>query len=169
MELVRPRAKSAPEFFHTMRRQFTEGEWHAIRAPCTEEGQLAQFYRHWCLKESYIKADGTGLSYGLEKLHFEIDPTWPPSIGVIAKVITGSQLFINSVHAAEWQFEESLIDSEHCVAVTTHHSTQRSHQVVFVERTVPQILLPLCPLRDPQEWEWDRFSTQLDNALRNLI
>lgn len=160
MELVRPRAKSTPEFFHTMRKPFTGGEWSTIRAPGTEEGQLAQFYRHWCLKESYIKADGSGLSYGLEKLHFDVDPTWPPSLGC---VITGSQLYINGTRAPEWQFEESLVDSEHCVAVATLCPSQQPRPITFVEKTISQILLPLCPLRDPQEWEWDKFSAQLNN------
>ena len=211
-----------------------------------------------CLKESYIKADGTGLSYGLEKLNFEVDQAWPPPAGVsllhllprlllpplllpplllppllplpfsslspsppsplllplpfsslspslpsplllqgpqlqchhvsIQCVITGSKLFINGVYASEWQFEESLVDSEvdqtsyppaltltpysppppppppqHCVAVTSLRSSLCPHPIAFIERTVPQLLLPLRPLRDPQESEWDRFSAQLSN------
>lgn len=36
-----------PEFFHTMRRQFTSAEWKFITAPPTEKQQLAMFYRFW--------------------------------------------------------------------------------------------------------------------------
>ena len=33
-----------------------------------------------CLKESFIKAEGSGLSFGLQNLEFETDPAhpWPP-------------------------------------------------------------------------------------------
>ena len=36
-----------PEFFHTMRRQFTSAEWEFITAPPTDKQQLAMFYRFW--------------------------------------------------------------------------------------------------------------------------
>lgn len=39
--------QSLPEFFHTMRRQFTSAEWQFITAPPTEKQQLAMFYRFW--------------------------------------------------------------------------------------------------------------------------
>ena len=80
-----------------MRRNFTEGEWSHILAPPTHQQQLAVFYRFWvsrlmfhlvtwrlcqCLKESFIKAEGSGLSYGLQRLQFSPDSTWPPPQGV---------------------------------------------------------------------------------------
>ena len=37
------------QFFSTMNRQFTEKEWLQIKAPPTEEQQLALFYRHWVM------------------------------------------------------------------------------------------------------------------------
>ena len=39
--------QSLPEFFHTMRRQFTSAEWEFITAPPTDKQQLAMFYRFW--------------------------------------------------------------------------------------------------------------------------
>ena len=37
-----------------------------------------------CLKESFIKAVGSGLSFGLQNLEFKVEPEedWPPSLGV---------------------------------------------------------------------------------------
>lgn len=35
-----------------------------------------------CLKESFIKADGTGLSFGLQRLEFVPHDHWPPPVGV---------------------------------------------------------------------------------------
>lgn len=35
-----------------------------------------------CLKESFIKAEGSGLSYGLQNLEFICSSEWPPSLAV---------------------------------------------------------------------------------------
>ena len=68
------------EFFRLMRRQFTDGEWQQIKGDvdannaddAPENGQkdvgsqqLAAFYRHWSLKESFVKATGSGPGLGL--------------------------------------------------------------------------------------------------------
>lgn len=66
-----------------MNRQFTPEEWETIRKGdegeaevTTEESQLRMFYRHWCLKESFIKADGQGLSWNLLRLNFVVRQTF---------------------------------------------------------------------------------------------
>ena len=35
-----------------------------------------------CLKESFIKAEGSGLTYGLQRLEYTPHPDWPPPTGV---------------------------------------------------------------------------------------
>ncbi len=65
-------SKDLPRFFHLMRRQFTPREWEAIRVGEEEEQQLRTFYRHWCLKESFVKADGGGLGWNLQRLNFVV-------------------------------------------------------------------------------------------------
>jgi 4'-phosphopantetheinyl transferase len=104
-----PGGQSTEEFFRTMCRNFTEGEWSHILAPPTHQQQLAVFYRFWCLKESFIKAEGSGLSYGLQRLEFSPDPTWPPSHTTCC---SGSVLAIDGHRVSDWRFEESLIDKE---------------------------------------------------------
>ncbi len=66
--------KNVPEFFRLMRRQFTAAEWAAIRSAgdAAPHLQLAEFYRHWCLKESFVKAEGTGLAWDLQRLNFQV-------------------------------------------------------------------------------------------------
>jgi 4'-phosphopantetheinyl transferase len=70
------------EFFRLMRRQFTVDEWKQIENP-TYDGmstisttlgnrQLAAFFRHWSLKESYVKAVGSGLNIDLQRLNFKV-------------------------------------------------------------------------------------------------
>ncbi|RDD39385.1 L-aminoadipate-semialdehyde dehydrogenase-phosphopantetheinyl transferase, partial [Trichoplax sp. H2] len=58
------------QFFYTMRKQFTDYEWRSIRKFFTEEEQLEAFYRHWCLKESYVKALGIGIANDLRAFEF---------------------------------------------------------------------------------------------------
>lgn len=88
---------SLQQFFHTMRRQFTVAEWAHMAPPSSSpHQQLSNFYRLWVssaytysstlilhicvqsLKESFIKAEGSGLSYGLQNLEFVCGPGWPP-------------------------------------------------------------------------------------------
>ncbi|XP_028417615.1 L-aminoadipate-semialdehyde dehydrogenase-phosphopantetheinyl transferase-like [Dendronephthya gigantea] len=61
--------QTIPEFFHTMRRQFTPHEWQTIKQNPSDFKQLEMFMRHWCLKESYVKALGVGIGL-LKKLQF---------------------------------------------------------------------------------------------------
>jgi len=65
------------EFFRLMRRQFTDDEWRQIEHPVVDEAvktdrQLASFYRHWSLKESFVKAVGSGLTIDLQRLNFQV-------------------------------------------------------------------------------------------------
>ncbi|XP_064381844.1 L-aminoadipate-semialdehyde dehydrogenase-phosphopantetheinyl transferase-like isoform X2 [Halichondria panicea] len=115
MQLSVPRGASVNEFFSTMSRQFTSTEWEQIKQPNTQH--LANFYRFWCLKESFIKAEGSGLSYGLQNLEFHTDPAlpWPPPSHI--DVYESTRLFVKGQLCEEWGFQESLIDSQHCVAV----------------------------------------------------
>ncbi|EGG21598.1 aminoadipate-semialdehyde dehydrogenase-phosphopantetheinyl transferase [Cavenderia fasciculata] len=68
-----PKGQSIEEFFKTMKSCFTEFEWNNIKSQTTESKRLEHFYRHWCLKESYIKADGIGLQLGLQTMEFTLD------------------------------------------------------------------------------------------------
>jgi len=105
--------KAVSEFFHTMRRQFTQREWSSIREPQEEKDQLAQFYRHWCLKESYVKAVGIGIGFELQRLSFHTK-TKNLQQGIVT---TDTLLLVDGLEATDWMFEETLLDDDHCVCV----------------------------------------------------
>ncbi|XP_051635834.1 L-aminoadipate-semialdehyde dehydrogenase-phosphopantetheinyl transferase isoform X5 [Manacus candei] len=42
-----PGSSSVPNFFHIMKRQFTETEWDVIKSMSNDWMQLDMFYRHW--------------------------------------------------------------------------------------------------------------------------
>ncbi|KYQ92862.1 aminoadipate-semialdehyde dehydrogenase-phosphopantetheinyl transferase [Tieghemostelium lacteum] len=61
------------EFFRSVESCFTELEWKNIRNQVSISNSITNFYRHWCLKESFIKTTGQGLEMDLKRLEFEID------------------------------------------------------------------------------------------------
>ena len=124
------------DFFHTMRRQFTSREWGNIRHG-DRKGQLQNFYRHWCLKESYVKAVGVGIGMNLLSLDFNVSH---PLTGII----TSTRLEKDGKLEDGWRFEEQLIDNEHCVCVALKPDNSSSESFQFLK--LEDLLLPDCPL-----------------------
>lgn len=106
--------KPLQEFFRLMTRNFSSNEWAYIKSFNSEQRQLRAFMRNWCLKESYVKNVGIGITMNLQKLDFNIK-TAEINSNVI---LTDTQLKLNGELLSDFLFEESLIDSEHCVAVS---------------------------------------------------
>lgn len=74
IELLRPR----PKTLALATRFFAPEETAALAALAADPERLEHaFTRLWCAKEALLKADGRGLSFGLEKLHFALDPEAP--------------------------------------------------------------------------------------------
>ncbi|EGC39180.1 hypothetical protein DICPUDRAFT_148072 [Dictyostelium purpureum] len=89
-----PRRQTANEFFGTMSSCFTDKEWKVIKDENNSEKiKTDLFFIHWCLKESYIKADGKGLEIELKSLEFEINQNNQTA-----------QLYINKKKMNNYQF-----------------------------------------------------------------
>lgn len=86
-------------------------EWGLIKSSSNEDDQLKEFCRHWSLKESYVKATGTGITVNLQELSFQTQNN------LSTAVITDSALLKKGDHLSNWTFEESVLDSDHCVSV----------------------------------------------------
>ncbi|XP_030600598.1 L-aminoadipate-semialdehyde dehydrogenase-phosphopantetheinyl transferase isoform X2 [Archocentrus centrarchus] len=113
MKIAMPGSSSVPEFFRIMTRQFTAHEWSSIQSAGSERQQLAGFYRHWALKESFIKAIGTGLGFNLQRVEFHL-PSEPLTQG---RVLHQTKMHLDEEEEEDWVFEESLLDADHHVAV----------------------------------------------------
>ncbi|KAL5290073.1 AASDHPPT family protein [Megaselia abdita] len=105
--------KSIPEFFRLMTKHFSIVEWSNIRKHLKEREQLKSFMRHWCLKESYVKNIGVGITVDLQKISFEIHEDQL----MTSNIVESTKLKVNGVSMVNWRFEEHLIDEDHCVAI----------------------------------------------------
>ena len=133
MQTKDSRVDRLDNFFRLMQGQFTAAEWSVIRSnEKTPEEQLAAFFRNWTLKESYVKAVGTGLNLDLQTLDFKVEAELTKG-----KVEDRTKL-VRDGNETSWRFEESFLDPEHVVSVCTEE-TDASGQP-FTVLTVPQLL-----------------------------
>ncbi|XP_041357277.1 uncharacterized protein LOC121374296 [Gigantopelta aegis] len=117
---VEPRSRSADEFFSTMQRQLTAQEWQTVKNQTSEMLQLKMFYRHWCLKESLVKALGIGIGFEVGRLDFHIQ-----TVDLLPnQTVLSSSVHIDGQLSQDWTFEETLLDN-HCVAVAVKSSPEQ--------------------------------------------
>jgi len=160
MKVERAGSQPVPEFFRLMKRQFTADEWSSILRPAEEPEQLALFYRHWCLKESYLKSRGIGIGFGLKRLSFHLR-TRTLQQGVTTSDTT---LYLDEKRVDNYRFDETLLDVKHCVAVATSDDQQgdiaRSPPSLFEELTIGQLLREATPLLELDPCDWSTFENK---------
>ena len=117
------------DFFRIMTKQFTESEWKQIKSFSSEkqslEASLATFFRFWTLKESFVKADGDGLAWDLQRLSFEVFKNSFQKDNYSPKnnnVICDSELSIDGQLVKNWHFQESMLDPDHWVSTAFKNS-----------------------------------------------
>merc|ERR1719494_758754 len=176
MKNVYPNNTTVHNFFKTMNRQFTEPEWMFINSFETEKSQLLAFYRLWSLKESYVKATGSGIGTNSANLmNFEIK-TRTLQLGAPAE---DSILHVD-FDVRKWKFEEQLLDEDHIVTVA------RDVSEVTVARDVSEKLIECGKVQifrmvdfdellhgakvlcEVEPWWWDEFDNKKTKASRML-
>jgi len=141
--------KSISEFFRIMNRNFSSAEWEEIRGSALEKSeteQISMFCRHWALKESYVKALGMGIVVDLRSIDFRTNSDLSED-----SIATDTVLYIDGIKQ-NWLFEETLLDSQHCVAVALHDNSLQLHNTMFEIINFDKLIahaVPLFPL-DPQ-------------------
>lgn len=96
--------KSLNEFFRLMHRNFHLNEWAYINKG-TDMKKINSFYRFWCLKESYVKATGTGLTIDLKKICFVPKNELKKDL-----ILSDTELFVNGKLMSDWSFHEYLFN-----------------------------------------------------------
>ena len=113
MEIRPPGNRTILQFIGTFKSQFDPDEFAYIHSGETEHEKLHNFFRLWCLKESVIKATGTGLGLNLARLKFSIYEALKDS-----DIITSSQVSLDACSDQSFSFEESLIDNDYCITAS---------------------------------------------------
>ncbi|XP_017671438.1 PREDICTED: L-aminoadipate-semialdehyde dehydrogenase-phosphopantetheinyl transferase [Lepidothrix coronata] len=150
-----PGSSSVPNFFHIMKRQFTETEWDVIKSMSNEWMQLDMFYRHWALKESFLKAIGVGIGFNLQRIEFNVSPL---------------QLEVGQVY-------ETRFDDHHHVAVALGKQTgflQKDSDVRSMEPNPPQFTLLTfedlvasgIPVAPEDSTYWDNFCSKQESPVQ---
>lgn len=152
--------KTISEFFRIMNRNFSHDEWENIRSYDSEKDQLAAFCRHWCLKESYVKALGVGITVSLRDISFKIKT----KMLHVGEIVRDTELFVNGVKE-NWIFEEGLIDEEHCVAVAMPFDVRERVDVIFKELNFEEIIKGCVPLSEIDEDYCNAYFEKLDKSL----
>ncbi|KAG8313694.1 hypothetical protein J6590_002166 [Homalodisca vitripennis] len=120
MKIEKQRTTTVPEFFRLMNKQFASEEWDVMKSQKTEAEQMAMFYRFWCLKESYTKATGTGITVDLQKICFKLK-----SLALAQNyIIDSTDVYVDGHKQEGWKFEETMIDSNHIATVAIGTSNE---------------------------------------------
>ncbi|KAM8904888.1 L-aminoadipate-semialdehyde dehydrogenase-phosphopantetheinyl transferase isoform 2-T3 [Spinachia spinachia] len=168
MKVTMPGSSSVPEFFRIMTRQFTAYEWSVIQSSSLEHQQLAAFYRHWALKESFIKAIGTGLGFNLQRVEFHLSPE--PLSQKCA--LRQTKMLLDEEEEDNWVFEESLLDADHHVAVALGPADNRLHPspppppASFMLLSFSDLIASASPLTEEDPACWDSFEMKAEAPQR---
>ena len=168
------RDENMEKFLRLMKRQFTDKEWAQIRKIPSEYDEglcetMKTFYRFWCLKESFVKAEGSGLGWNLQRLSFHcLTPELNSN-----RIITDTSLEIDGTLQGDWQFEEHLLNINHWVSValngknTSVDDTCTQFQIVDINDLLDEEFLDNYNLNvtdsEDMKKEWDSFvSKEID-------
>ncbi|XP_015707709.1 L-aminoadipate-semialdehyde dehydrogenase-phosphopantetheinyl transferase [Coturnix japonica] len=168
-----PGSSSIPNFFHIMKRQFTEREWHVIKSMNNEWMQLDMFHRHWALKESFLKAIGVGIGFNLQRIEFNVSPLQME----IGKVYNETQMLLDGEKEEEWTFEETRLDDYHHIAVAlgkpegfgqqhTDVCSMLSHRPQFTLLTFEDLVAPGIPITPEDSAYWDNFCSKQESPMK---
>lgn len=141
--------KPLAEFFRLMTRNFSDDEWAQIKSFNSNVGRLEAFMRNWCLKESYVKNIGTGITEDLRKLNFQIST---PDLS-ITEVVTDTKLIVDGRRLENFIFEESNLGTEHCVAVSIRNqpSDEQHESFAFEIIKFEELIKDATPLTEVDE------------------
>ena len=154
------------DFFRIMTKQFTESEWNQIKcsSPPSQTKSLATFFRFWTLKESFVKADGEGLAWDLQRLSFQLLQN-----SFDDKIICDSELSIDRQLVKNWHFQESLLDPDHWVSTALKisqplaSSSSGPRFKYLICEDILNDLLEIDFAKDDKIDEWKHFLDMVEN------
>lgn len=113
------RDRSVDDYFKLMDKKFTVNEWNFINAiESNDNERIKRFMRMWTLKESFVKADGCGLTIDLRRIDFNCKTDQLKTNETTNDTI----LSFDGQIQTNWTFIEYLLDHEYCVAIAINKS-----------------------------------------------
>lgn len=131
--------KPLSEFFRIMHRNFSSHEWSIIKQSADNHSQLTAFMRNWCLKESYVKNIGVGITTNLEKISFKVSEPLQKTT-----VTTSTKVEVDGSIQKNWIFEESLLDDDHIAVVSIADNEPQNTEMNFFETISYEDLIKDC-------------------------
>ncbi|MBN3309530.1 L-aminoadipate-semialdehyde dehydrogenase-phosphopantetheinyl transferase [Amia ocellicauda] len=172
MKTTQPGSSTIADFFRIMTRQFTDHEWRVIKTAGPEWTQLDMFYRHWALKESFIKAIGTGVGFNLQRVEFHVSPL-DMSVG---RVYKDTRMYLDGEEEDGWVFEECMLDADHHVAVALGKPDKMNDDcsLAFYNPIAPEFTMlsfsdlvsGAVPLTEEDLSYWENFQSKPDAPRR---
>lgn len=171
MKNTMPGSSSVPEFFRIMTRQFTAYEWSIIQSAGSEHQQLAAFYRHWALKESFIKAIGTGLGFNLQRVEFHLSSEALTQ----GRALRQTKMYLDEEQEEDWIFEESVLDADHHVAVALGPTDKPGSApfppslpppTTFTLLSFSELIVSASPLTEEDPAYWESFKMKAEAPQR---
>ncbi|KAJ8985426.1 hypothetical protein NQ317_017056 [Molorchus minor] len=145
MKLEYTGGKPLNEFFTLMSKHFSLSEWDAIKDFKNEHQQIYMFCRLWCLKESYVKAVGVGITVNLGDISFKINSKYLNKY----YINKDTELYVKG-NKLDWVFEEMLIDDEHCVSVALSKNTDKD--IIFKQLDFEYFKQNCVPMLGDNAW-----------------
>lgn len=174
MRIVDKTGPDLKRFLELMsRREFSAKEWETVERVSSESQKCINFTRLWCLKESYIKSIGQGLSFNLRRLEFQTAESTRFDLTIESLkngFLIDTTVLLDGQLASDWVFMETALDDSHLVALGYHFCTpvdlnlmrksiKESH--LFEELSITSLVDSLEPIdNNLNETSWYNFSSK---------
>ncbi|PWA20273.1 hypothetical protein CCH79_00003739 [Gambusia affinis] len=131
---------------------------------CEREKDLYIFHT---LKESFIKAIGTGLGFNLQRAEFHLSP----ELLTQGTVLRQTKMHLDEEPEDLWIFEESLLDADHHVAVALGPAdeagtTPLPPPAAFTMLSFGELVASASPLTEEDAAYWETFSMKAEAPQR---
>lgn len=173
-KIISKSGKELARFLDLMkRREFTSAEWETVEEVAEDRQKCVNFTRLWCLKESYIKAIGLGLSFRMNRIDFRFPEEHKYQLSMKALkggLVSDTIVLLDGTMATDWRFHLTALDDEHMVGLAYKFETPNRFHLeagdLFEELPVWSIVKSLDPMAVSSEDDWDLFCQRSIKTMR---
>lgn len=154
------------------RREFLDKEWELVANVAEARQKCINFTRLWCLKESFTKSLGLGLSFRLNRICFKFKDEkerYATTKLMSDKIVSDTCVILDGELAEDWQFLETALDEEHLVALAYNFEKRQPNKdnleqyldySPFVEVPIKDLVEELSAMNEISEDHWTTFQSK---------